>query len=50
MNVYAHADREAKPNSAKLLDNVVGNDWQPTKMFSLVNARQGKNKGKRYIT
>ena len=26
MNVYAHADREAKRNSARLLDKVVGND------------------------
>ena len=26
MNVYAHADREAKRNSAKLLDKVVGSD------------------------
>ena len=26
MNIYAHATREAKKNSARLLDKVVGND------------------------
>ena len=26
MNIYAHATREAKKNSARLLDRVVGND------------------------
>ena len=26
MNVYAHADREAKHNSAKLIDKIVGSN------------------------
>ena len=42
INVYAHAIRQAKRTSARLLDKVVRND----KKLSLVSAGKGKNKGK----
>ena len=41
MNIYAHATREAKRTSARLLDKVVCGG----KKVSLVSARKGKNKG-----
>ena len=43
MNIYAHATREAKRTSARLLDKVVGGEQQKV---SLVFAHKGKNKGK----
>ena len=42
MNIYAHATREAKRTSARLLDKVIGGELK----ISLVSAHKGKNKGK----
>ncbi len=42
MNIYAHATREAKRTSARLLDKVVGGEYK----FALISARKGKNKGR----
>ncbi len=44
MNIYAHATREAKRTSARLLDKVVGGSL--IQKVSLVSAHKGKNKGK----
>ena len=43
MNIYAHATREAKRTSARLLDKVVGDGL---KKVSLISSRKGKNEGK----
>lgn len=42
MNIYAHATREAKRTSARLLDKVAAGN----KKYALVSASKGKNKGR----
>ena len=43
MNIYAHATREAKRTSARLLDKVIGGE---SKNFPCFGSYKGKNKGK----